>query len=48
MRVSTDGAEEKLFAGLHGSFEILRTLLLDAVERGAIRTEDDFFRELLS
>jgi hypothetical protein len=40
--------EEKLLSGLHGSFEILRTLLLDAVERGAVRTEDDFFRELLA
>jgi hypothetical protein len=41
-------AEDKLFTGLHDSFEILRTLLLDAVQRGAVRTEDDFFRELLS
>ncbi len=41
-------AEDKLFIGLHDSFEVLRTLLLDAVERGAVRTEDDFSRELLS
>lgn len=40
--------EDKLFTGLHDSFEILRTLLLDAVERGTVRTEDDFCRELLS
>jgi hypothetical protein len=40
--------EEKLFTGLHDSFEILRALLLDAVQRGAIRAEDDFVRELLS
>jgi hypothetical protein len=40
--------QEKLFTGLHDSFEILRALLLDAVERDAIRAEDDFFRELLS
>jgi hypothetical protein len=40
--------QENLFTGLHDSFEILRALLLDAVERGAIRAEDDFFRELLS
>jgi hypothetical protein len=38
---------EKPFTGLHDSFEVLRTLLLDAVEHGTVRTEDDFFRELL-
>jgi len=41
-------AEEKLFTGLHESFEVLRALLLDAVERGAIRTEEDVYKELLS
>jgi hypothetical protein len=41
-------SEEKLLAGLHDSFETLRTLLLDAVERCALRTEDDFLLELLS
>jgi hypothetical protein len=41
-------AEEKLIGGVHESFEVLRTLLLDAVERGAVRTEDDFCHELLS
>jgi hypothetical protein len=41
-------AEETLFAWLHESFELLRTLLLDAVERGAVRTEQDFCCELLS
>ena len=40
--------EDKLFTGLHDSFEILRCLLLDAVERGTLRTEGDFFQELLS
>ncbi len=39
---------DKLSAGLYESFEILRKLLLDAVERGAIRSEDDFHHELLS
>jgi hypothetical protein len=41
-------SEDKLFTGLHDAFEVLGALLLDAVERGAMRTEDDFFRELLS
>jgi hypothetical protein len=41
-------AEEKLFAGLHESFELLRTMLLDAVERSAVRTEEEFHKELLS
>lgn len=40
--------EEKLLTGLHESFELLRALLLDAVERNAVRTEEDFFQELLS
>jgi hypothetical protein len=41
-------AEEKLFTGLHDSFEILRSLLLDAVERGAVRTEEEILSGLLS
>lgn len=41
-------AEDKLFAGLHDSFDVLRTLLLDAVERGTIRSDEDFSLELLS
>lgn len=41
-------ADDKLFTSLHDSFEILRLLLLDAVERGAVRNEDEFFEELLS
>jgi hypothetical protein len=41
-------AEDKLLTCLHESFELLRTLLLDAVERGAVRTEEDFYCELLS
>jgi hypothetical protein len=40
--------DEKLFTGLHESFEVLRMLLLDAVERGAIRTEEDVYSELLT
>ena len=39
---------EKLFAGLHESFELLRTMLLDAVERGCVRTEEDYHQELLA
>ncbi len=41
-------AEDKLLTGLHESFELLRALLLDAVERGGVRTEEDYHRELLS
>ncbi len=41
-------AEGKLFTGLHDSFDVLRKLLLDAVERGAVRSNEDFFLELLS
>jgi Apea-like HEPN len=41
-------ADDKLSTGLYDSFEILRALLLDAVERGAVRSEDDFFQDLLS
>jgi hypothetical protein len=37
----------KLFRGLHDSFEILRALLLDAVARGALRTDEDFVNGLL-
>lgn len=37
-----------LLAGLHDSFEALRALLLDVVERGAVRTEADFHQELQS
>lgn len=39
--------ETKLTDGLHESFEILRTILLDSVERGCIRKEDDYLAELL-
>jgi hypothetical protein len=41
-------AEDTLFTGLHESFEFLRTLLLDAVERGSVRTDEDYLRDLLS
>jgi hypothetical protein len=40
--------DEKLFTGLHESFDLLRAMLLDAVERTAVRTEEDFYKELLS
>lgn len=39
--------QEKLLHGLHDSFDLLRTLLIDAIERGSVRTEEDFGRELL-
>jgi len=41
-------AVERLFTGLHESFDVLRALLLDAIEQGRVRGEDDFLRELLS
>ena len=41
-------SEDKLFKGVHDSFELLRSLLVDAVERGGVRSEEDYFRELLS
>jgi hypothetical protein len=37
----------KLRTGLYESFDLLRLLLLDAVERGSVRTEEDYLRELL-
>ncbi|MGB7062006.1 MAG: hypothetical protein WBF13_06595 [Candidatus Zixiibacteriota bacterium] len=41
-------AEEKLSTGLHESFELLRAMLLDAVERSAVRTQEELNKELLS
>ena len=41
-------AEERLLSGLHESFEVLRVLLLDAVDRGSLRDEEHFHRELLT
>lgn len=41
-------SNDKLLTGLHDSFEVLRSLLLDVVERGAPRTDEDFLTELLS
>ncbi len=41
-------AEDRLLTGLHDSFDVLRTLLLDAIEQGRVRNEDDFLKELLS
>lgn len=38
---------DKLRTGLYESFDLLRLLLLDAVERGSVRTEEDYLRELL-
>lgn len=40
--------EDKLLKGLHGSFELLRHLILDAITLGRVRSEDDFLSELLS
>lgn len=40
--------DERLYAGLNESFELLRAMLLDAVELGAVRSEQDFYSELLS
>jgi hypothetical protein len=39
--------QEKLLHGLHDSFDVLRTLLIDAIQRGSVRTEEDFAGELL-
>ena len=41
-------SEEKLFAAVHDSFEVLRVLLLDVVQRGGVRSEADFCEDLLS
>ena len=41
-------SDDKLFSGLHESFEILRHLLLDAVARGSLKSEDDHLEDLLS
>jgi len=41
-------AEDRLFTGLQDSFDVLRDLLLDAIERGRVRSEDDFLKELLT
>jgi hypothetical protein len=41
-------AEDRLYTGLHESFDVLRGLLLDAIEQGRIRSEADFLNELLS
>jgi len=40
-------SDEKLISGLHDSFEILRTILLNCVSRGHVRKEDDYLLELL-
>lgn len=39
--------EERLLGGLHESFELIRSLLLDAVERGRVRADEDYQSELL-
>ena len=39
--------DAKLISGLHDSFEILRTILLDCVSRRHVRREDDYLQELL-
>jgi hypothetical protein len=40
-------ADDVLSLGLGESFELLRTLLLDAVERGQLRDDADYHSELL-
>ena len=40
-------SDSKLIEGLHDSFEILRTVLLDCVSRGQVRKEEDYLLELL-
>ena len=40
-------SDAKLTSGLHDSFEILRTILLDCVSRGHVCKEDDYLLELL-
>jgi hypothetical protein len=40
-------ADDELTDALRDSFEVLRKLLLDAVERGAVRSAEDFLHELL-
>lgn len=40
-------SDTKLIDGLHDSFEILRTFLLDCVSRGKVRKEEDYLLELL-
>lgn len=39
--------QERLEKGVNDSYEILRALLLDAVERGKLRNEEDYYCELL-
>ena len=39
---------EKLMTGVHQSYELLRLLLLDAVEQGSIRSDDEWLEELLT
>lgn len=39
--------DNKLILGVFESYEILRKILIDAVERGAIRSEEDYLLELL-
>jgi len=41
-------AEDRLFTGLQESFDLLRGLLVDAIERDRVRNEEDFLSELLS
>jgi hypothetical protein len=40
-------SDAKLISGLHDSFEILRSILLDCVSRGNVRKENDYLLELL-
>lgn len=39
--------QDKLLLGLHDSFDVLRALLIEAIQRGSVRGEEDFTGELL-
>ncbi len=40
--------EEVLFTGVFDSYEILRRLLLDSIDRGNLRSEEEYLQELLA
>lgn len=39
--------EEKLWAGVFDSYEILKDILFDVVERGSVRSEEDYLNDFL-
>jgi hypothetical protein len=41
-------SEDLLYGAMNDSFDLLRKLLIDAVVRGSVRTEEDFEREIFS